>query len=527
MTQTSQNETQTPPDRSGGRTPSRSWSKQSLLADFSASLVVFLVAVPLCVGVAVASGVPAELGMITGIVGGLVVGFLPGSTMQVSGPAAGLTVVVSSAVAEHGLATLGIIVLISGLLQILLGLSRLGSWFRAISPAVVQGMLAGIGLVLILGQIFPFGGQEQPTTTGEKFSGVPDLVGHALTTPSGLASLGLGLATLVLLGVWKKLPKPLSSVPGPLVAVVVVSTAAAVFALPVSTVEVGSLLEAVNMPFHGEAFGDVLSPALWGTVLTFTLIASAESLFSAAAVDRMHSGPKTHYNKELAAQGAGNAVCGVFGALPMTAVIVRSSTNVNAGAVTKTSRILHGVWLLLFVVFLPEVLAFMPNAVLAALLIQAGWKLLDLRQVARLVRTNRPEAVVLLVTTGMIVGTDLLIGTLTGLALAVVKSAFEMSRMSVRSHHDEERNQVRVELGGNATFLRLPRLLDHLEQLPNGRHVRLDLTRVRHLDHACHQAVQNWASQRRGEDEHHVEVALPQQQEQDGSDQEREMALSR
>ncbi|MHA6804938.1 SulP family inorganic anion transporter [Salinifilum ghardaiensis] len=502
-------------------------SKQTVLADFSASLVVFLVAVPLCVGVAVASGVPAELGMITGIVGGLVVGFMPGSTMQVSGPAAGLTVVVSSAVAQHGLATLGIIVLISGLLQVLLGISRLGSWFRAISPAVVQGMLAGIGLVLILGQIYPFGGQDQPTSTGEKFSGVPGLLGHALTTPTGLASLGLGLATLVLLGVWKKLPKPLSSVPGPLVAVVLASAAAAVLALPVSTVEVGSLLQAVNVPFHGGAFGELLSPALWGTVVTFTLVASAESLFSAAAVDRMHSRPKTQYNKELAAQGVGNAVCGVFGALPMTAVIVRSSTNVNAGAVTKLSRILHGAWLLLFVVLLPQVLAFIPNAVLAALLIQAGWKLVAPRDMVELMRTNRPEAVVLLVTTSMIVATDLLVGTLTGLALAVIKSAFEMSRLSVRSHHDDERNQVRVELGGNATFLRLPRLLDHLEQLPSGRHVRLDLTGVRHLDHACQQAVENWAHQRRGEDDHEVDVALPHQRGQTDPDQEREAALSR
>lgn len=527
MTQTSRDEGQKPPYRRGDRTPSPSLSGQSLLADLSASLVVFLVAVPLCVGVAVASGVPAELGMITGIVGGLVVGFLPGSTMQVSGPAAGLTVVVSSAVAEHGLAALGIIVLISGLFQILLGLSRLGSWFRAISPAVVQGMLAGIGLVLILGQIFPFGGQEQPATTGEKFAGVPDLIGRALTTPEGFASLILGLATLVLLGMWKKLPKPLSSVPGPLVAVVVVSTAAAVFALPVKTVEIGSLLDAVNMPFHDSAFGELLTPALWGTVLTFTLIASAESLFSAAAVDRMHNGPKTHYNKELAAQGAGNAVCGVFGALPMTAVIVRSSANVAAGAVSKLSRILHGVWLLLFVVFLPQVLAFIPNAVLAALLIQAGWKLLDLRQVVRLVRTQSSEAVVLLVTTGMIISTDLLIGTLTGLALAVVKSAFETSQMSMRSRLDDERNQVHVELGGHATFLRLPRLLDHLEQLPSGRHVHLDLTQAHHLDHACHQAVQNWASQRRGESGHHVEVALPRPQAQDDPADEREPAAAR
>lgn len=481
------------------------WSKRTLTADFSASLVVFLVAVPLCVGVAVASGVPPELGMITGIVGGLVVGFLPGSTMQVSGPAAGLTVLVASAVAEHGLATLGVIVLASGVLQILLGISRLGTWFRAISPSVVKGMLAGIGLVLILGQIFPLGGLSEPDTTGEKFAGIPALLANITSTPEGISSLLLGLATLALLGGWKKLPKRFRMVPAPLVAVVLTSLVAAMLGLPVSTIEVGSLLSALNVPM-GPAWAELFTPAVLGTVLTITLIASAESLFSAAAVDQMHDGPKTQYNKELVAQGAGNTVCGFLGALPMTAVIVRSSANVNAGAKTKLSRILHGVWLLLFVVALPGVLAFIPMTVLAALLIQAGWKLLELRQVAALVRQNRAEATVLLVTATMIVATDLLIGTLTGLALAVIKSAFEMSRLSVQSEQDTE--QVRVELDGNATFLRLPRLLDHLDQLPTDKNVRLDLTSVQHLDHACYQAVENWANQRRSDD-CEVEVALP------------------
>lgn len=474
-------------------------------ADLAASLVVFLVAVPLCVGVAAASGVPVELGIVTGIVGGLVVGLLPGSSLQVSGPAAGLTVLVASAVSQHGLGMLGIIVLGAGVVQILLGVSRLGTWFRAISPSVVQGMLAGIGLVLILGQIYPVGGLAQPDTTFEKFGGLGELATAMVTTPEGIAGLGLAIAALLVMTGWKKfVPAPLNLVPGALVAVVLTSAAAALLALPVKKIEVGSLLASLNPPALTD-FGAV-NLAVLGSILTFALIASAESLFSAAAVDRMHDGPKTQYNKELVAQGAGNAVCGVFGALPMTAVIVRSSANVQAGAKTKLSRVLHGFWLLLFVVLLPGLLAFIPTAVLAALLIQAGWKLLEIQAVAKLVREHRSEAFVLVLTAVTIVATDLLIGTLTGLAVAVVKTAIEVSRLSVNAQHSEDR--VHVELGGNATFLRLPRLLDHLEKLPTGKHVHLDLSTVRHLDRACHQAVENWVAEHR-RNNGSVDVAMP------------------
>ncbi|QUH01589.1 SulP family inorganic anion transporter [Saccharopolyspora erythraea] len=497
--------TQLESPRSEVRRTAPRWPKQTLGADLGASLVVFLVALPLCVGVAVASGVPAELGIITGVVGGIVVGLLPGSSLQVSGPAAGLTVLVASAVSEHGLGTLGVIVAGAGLLQIIMGVGRIGSWFRAISPSVVQGMLAGIGLVLILGQIYPVGGLPQPAHTPEKFAGIPDLLVAATTTATGISGLAVAALTLVVAALWQKMPKKVRMVPGALVAVVVASVVTLVLALPIKKIEVGSLLAAINVP-SSDAWGGLVSPAVLGSIVAFALIASAESLFSAAAVDRMHTGPKTQYNKELIAQGAGNTVCGVLGALPMTAVIVRSATNVQAGARTKLSRVLHGCWLLLFVMALPGVLNFIPTAVLAALLIQAGWKLLELRQVAALVREHRSEAFVLVLTAVMIVATDLLIGTLVGLGVAILKTALEMSRLSVESHHHDD--HVRVEFGGNATFLRLPRLLDHLERVPDGKSVHLDMTMVRHLDRACHQAVEHWVAQRRRSDDD-VELALP------------------
>ncbi|MFC7343729.1 SulP family inorganic anion transporter [Saccharopolyspora griseoalba] len=474
-------------------------------ADLGASLVVFLVAVPLCVGIAAASGVPVELGILTGIIGGLVVGLMPGSSIQVSGPAAGLTVLVASAVHAHGLAMLGVIVLGAGVLQILLGLAKLGTWFRAISPAVVQGMLAGIGLVIILGQIYPVGGLEQPDTTAAKFTGLGELATSLVTTPAGQSGLALAAVALLIMVGWKKfVPAPVNLVPGALIAVVVTSAAAFAFDLPVEKVEVGSLLGAINIPTVA-AFGEI-NLAVIGSMITFALIASAESLFSAAAVDRMHDSPKTQFNKELVAQGAGNSICGVFGALPMTAVIVRSATNVQAGAKTKASRVLHGVWLLLFVVALPGVLGFIPLAVLAALLLQAGWKLLELKSLVQLARENRSEAAIVAFTAVMILGTDLLVGTLAGLAVAVVKTAVEVSRLHVRAEHADE--HVHVELGGNATFLRLPRLLEHLENLPSNKHVHLDLSTVRHLDRACHQAVENWIAEHR-KNNGTVEVAMP------------------
>lgn len=166
-----------------------------------------------------------------------------------------------------------------------------------------------------------------------------------------------------------------------------------------------------------------------GTVVAFALIASAETLFSAAAVDRMHHGPRTDYDRELIAQGAGNAVCGLLGALPMTAVIVRSAANVEAGARTRASRVLHGAWLLLFAVLLPHALAVVPLAALAGVLLHAGWKLLPVRGVAALWRSHRGEAVVLVATAGAIVATNLFEGVLVGLALAVAKAAWETSSM--------------------------------------------------------------------------------------------------
>ncbi|WP_330460465.1 SulP family inorganic anion transporter [Streptomyces sp. NBC_00820] len=478
-----------------------------LRRDFAASVVVFLVALPLCVGVAVASGVPAELGLVTGIVGGLVTGLMRGSSLQVSGPAAGLTVLVFEAVQEFGLPVLGVIVLVTGVFQILMGVLRLGRYFRAISVSVVEGMLAGIGLVLIAGQLYPAMAARAPDSGPAKLAGLPRAFLHAFGDGRALASLAVCAGTVAVLILWRRTLAKVRAVPGPLAAVVLAALAALLLDLPVATVEVSGLLDSVRPPTTS-ALAGLASAGAIGTVIAFTLIASAESLFSAAAVDRLHDGPRTAYDKELIAQGAGNTVCGLLGALPMTAVIVRSAANVQAGARTKASRVLHGVWLLLFAALLPGVLAWIPLPALAGILLYSGAKLVPVRALGALWREHRGEALILAVTAVSIVAVSMFEGVLIGLALAVVKTAWEASHLRLEVV-DKGAGPVEAHLSGNATFLRLPRILDSLESLPQDRPVRLDLSGLHHLDHACRTALENWAERHSAAGTEPVRVTAP------------------
>ncbi|MEU1674638.1 SulP family inorganic anion transporter [Streptomyces roseifaciens] len=478
-----------------------------LRRDVLASLVVFLVALPLCVGVAVASGVPAELGLITGIVGGLVVGAMPGSSLQVSGPAAGLTVLVFEAVQEFGLGVLGAIVLATGLAQIALGAVRFGRWFRAISVAVVQGMLAGIGLVLIFGQLYTMAGIKQPRSGVDKIVGIPGLIADIATDRTALTAFAVGAGTMVVLVLWKKAPAKARVLPGPLVAVALATAVTALGGLDIANVKVNGLIDAIQPPALNDlsALGGI---SVLGTVLAFTLIASAESLFSAAAVDRMHDGPRTHYDKELMAQGVGNTICGILGALPMTAVIVRSSANVQAGAKTKRSRILHGAWLLLFAVLLPAAIGIIPLAALAGVLVHAGYKLVPFKELAPLWREHRGEAIVLGITAVAIVTTSMFEGVVLGLFLAVAKSAWDTSALHL-DIRESANGGIVVAVAGHATFLRLPRLLETLEALPQDRPIELDLSQVRHLDHACRAALETWAARHNEQGTEAVRVRHP------------------
>ncbi|MGP4092188.1 SulP family inorganic anion transporter, partial [Streptomyces sp. KR55] len=484
--------------RKGGSAPRKgdSGSGVDLGTEITASLVVFLVALPLCIGVAVASGVPAELGIISGVIGGLVVGAIRGSTLQVSGPAAGLAALVAETVLEHGVAMLGVIVLFSGVLQIVLGLVKLGRMFQAISLAVVQGMLAGIGLPLMFSQLYPMSDAKAPGTPFENIAGIPGLVADVAADPQAMTAAGLGVVTIVLSFVWKKVPGPVRKIPAALVAVGIGIAVAALPGVNVKTLQVGNLADSVDMP-GPEQFAGLADAAIITAILTFTVIASAESLFTAAAVDRMHTGPRTKYNTELIAQGAGNTIAGILGALPITAVVARSSANVQAGAKTRISRTLHGLWLLAFALLLPQVLALIPISVLAGVLVHSGWKLFAPEEFPRMWRQDRGEFAVMTLTTLVITATALLEGVLVGLAAGVVLAALRMSQAVVRQHIEED--TAKVVMAGNATFLRLPRLIEALEQAAaSGKpRIRLDLLGVTHLDHACRTQIDEFVSQQR------------------------------
>ncbi|MCU1262109.1 MAG: SulP family inorganic anion transporter, partial [Bryobacterales bacterium] len=397
--------------------------KNAVTSDFVSSLVVFLIALPLCMGIAIASGVPPAFGLATGVIGGLIVGIFSGSPLQVSGPAAGLAVIVFELVHELGPAMLGPVLLLAGLIQFVSGRFKLGQWFRAISPAVVYGMLAGIGILIIAGQLHVMI-DDKPRAGGlENLIAVPESILKSIFPPEGTAhhvAAGLGLLTLAAILLWNWLrPKSLKVIPGTLVGVVLATAVAAVLQLPVRHVEIpANLWSAFNLPAVG-SLSRLLEPQVLISALAIALVASAETLLSAAAVDRMHSGPRTDFDKELSAQGIGNMLCGLIGALPMTGVIVRSSANVQAGAKTRLSTILHGLWILALVLLFPSLLRLIPTASLAAVLVFTGFKLIEMEHLRKLAAYGRMPVAIYFATVIGIVAVDLLTGVLMGLALTV------------------------------------------------------------------------------------------------------------
>lgn len=466
--------------------------------DFTASIVVFLVAMPLCMGIAIASGVPPEKGLITGIIGGIVVGALSGSPLQVSGPAAGLAVIVFEIVRDQGLSALGPILVLAGLIQIAAGVFKLGGWFRAISPAVVHGMLAGIGLLIVLGQ-FHVLFDEKPLPGGiDNLVAMPARI-LGLTGGDAMAAFAVGVLTIAAMLGWERWrPLALRLVPGALIGVLAATLVAYGFSLDVIRVDVPeSIVGAIAIP-DGGMLQRFAEPTLIATAIAIAFIASAETLLSAAAVDRMHDGVRTDYNKELRAQGVGNLLCGAAGALPMTGVIVRSSANVQAGGVTRLSTILHGVWILAFVALLPWLLREIPMAALAGVLVVTGVKLVSLDHVKHLFNRYGPlPALIWAGTFVMVVTTDLLTGVLVGLALSLLELAPHIRRLRLRTDQKQEGENRELVLDGTATFVALPKLTAILDEIPAVGRLKLNVERLRHIDHTCAEMLEEWIKRRR------------------------------
>lgn len=485
---------------------SLSWG-EAIRHDLPASIIVFLVALPLCIGIAQASGVTPTMGLVTGIVGGLIVALFTGAPLQVSGPAAGLFVLVFEAVEKHGMAALGPIVLVAGLIQLVAGMMKLGGWFRAVSPAVIQGMLSGIG-VLILAQQFHVMVDDHDAAKPWLEEGLSKGIANLVTIPQSFwlgvvpmdgsphhLAAGVGVATIVVLVTWRLIKwGALKAVPGPVVAVILASVITNVMGWPITLVQApNDFLADVrsNLPTLS-VLGDLDYAGALVSAVTIALVASAETMLCATAVDQMQSHSRTNYNRELSAQGIGNAICGLLGALPMTGVIVRSSANVDAGGRTALSAWLHGLWLLLFVAALPWVLNYIPTASLAAVLVFTGWKLINFQAIRKLFSASTPEGLICLITLSLVVGVDLLTGVLVGIACAAARLLYTFARFGVRVEEKPGSERVDLRLRGAATFLALPKLAEVLDDIPSEAELHVHLERLTYIDHACLEQFVNW-----------------------------------
>ncbi|TNC23898.1 SulP family inorganic anion transporter [Amycolatopsis alkalitolerans] len=459
--------------------PRRHKALQNLRHDVPASLVVFLVAVPLSLGIALASGAPIAAGLIAAIVGGAVAGSLGGSPLQVSGPAAGLTVIMAETIDQFGWAVTCAITVLAGALQILLGLSRIARAALAISPAIVHGMLAGIGLTIVLAQLHVVLGGSAHSSPLENLAQLP----RQLLDPHGMATL-VGLLTIAILLVWGRLPAAVRKVPGPLAAVVAVTAVSVASEMSVPRVDVpANVLDLRFVP----QFPDGGWYEFGVAVVTVALVASVESLLSAVATDKMHTGPRANLNRELLGQGAANMASGSLGGLPVTGVIVRSSTNVHSGARSRASAVLHGLWILLFVVLLAGLLRNIPLAALAGLLVHVGARLVNVAHLKDVLRHG--DLPVYVVTLAGVVVIDLLTGVLIGIGLAALIILRRLLWSGI--HVEPDGDGWRVVVEGALSALSIPRLSTVLGGIPRGSTVTLELV-VDYLDHAAFDMLSTW-----------------------------------
>ncbi|PRX92452.1 SulP family inorganic anion transporter [Allonocardiopsis opalescens] len=461
------------------RTPLR-----ELRHDLPASFVVLLVAIPLSLGIAVASGAPLAAGLIAAAVGGIVAGSLGGSAVQVSGPAAGLTVVVAELILQYGWPAMCFITTLAGLVQMALGGLRTARAALAISPSVVHGMLGGVGIVLALSQVHVMMGGAPSSTALANLQEIPFRLLDA-----DRAALAVGAVTLAVLLVWTRLPRigrvDLTQLPGPLVAIAVATAATEVLGWQVVRVDLpASFADA----WHGPALpeGDLYGIGL--AVLTVALVSSVQSLLCAIAVDRMHTGPRARLDRELVGQGAANLVSGGLGGLPVAGVGVRGVANVRAGGRSRMSTIAHGVWVALFSLALVPVIEAIPLPALAALLVYLGISMVDLDQLREL-RAHRESSVYVLTLLGVT-----LIGVIEGVAMGLVLAALialrRLARLRVRAApHGGEQWLVLVE--GSLTFLAVPKLIHELRRVPAGADVSIHL-QVDFMDHAGFEGLRSW-----------------------------------
>jgi carbonic anhydrase/SulP family sulfate permease len=472
----------------------------SPLKDLPAGLVVFLVALPLCLGIALASNAPLFSGIVAGIVGGLVVGVLSGSHTSVAGPAAGLTAIVSAQIATLGsFRAMLLATVLAGVMQIVLGIARAGFIAAFFPSSVIKGLLAAIGAILILKQLPHVLGHDSDPVGDMAFEQLDrentftELVATALDIHPGAAAVGL--LSILMLVVWDKVKFLKSSlVPAPLVVVIT----GVLLSLGLGELGGGWAIQSehlVNVPLVSDGgIGSLLetpdwsalaNPALYVAAVTLAIVASLETLLNLEAVDRVdpeqrHSPP----NRELWAQGVGNVISGLIGGLPLTSVIVRSSVNVNAGNKSRASTIFHGSLLLGCVLLVPGVLNRIPLASLAAILVMTGLKLASPKLVKQMWQEGRAQFMPFAVTVVAIVATDLLKGIGIGLMVAVGFILHSNLRRPLRRVMEKHvtGNVLRVELANQVSFLNRAALERTLHTVPRGGHVLIDARNTDYID---------------------------------------------
>jgi carbonic anhydrase len=469
---------------------------RNLRHDLPASLVVFLVALPLSLGIAIASGAPLMAGLIAAVVGGIVAGCIGGSRLQVSGPAAGLTVVVVGLIDDFGWQMTCVITVCAGVLQILFGVIKVARAALGVAPVVVHAMLAGIGVTIVLQQIHVLMGGKSRSSALENIKALPTGILH-----HELDEVFVGGIVIAILLLWPKLPAKARLVPGALVAIVVATSVAEAAHLEgVDRIELSAnFFNAIGLPHlpatnpAGQPFSGEIGEIALG-VLTVALIASVESLLSAVGIDKLHNGPRTNFDREMIGQGSANVVSGLLGGLPVTGVIVRSSTNVAAGAHSRMSTILHGVWILLFASMFTEVVELIPKSALAGLLIVIGIQLIKLAHIKLAWRTG--NFAIYVITIVCVVFLNLLDGVAIGLAVAIGILMTRLVRAPIEAkpygpYGGDQSKHWRVDIDGTLSFLLLPRLTKVLSELPPGSDVRLTLN-ADYLDEAVSEAISDW-----------------------------------
>jgi MFS superfamily sulfate permease-like transporter len=480
---------------------------KSWRSDAQASLVVSLVALPLCLGIALASGAPLSSGIVAGIIGGIVVGLFSGSSISVSGPAAGLTVIVLNSLTILGSFEAFLVALVlSGILQIIMGLIKAGTIGNYFPQSVIKGMLAAIGLILILKQLPHAFGYDADFMGDTAFSeqGGLNTFTRLLATFEWLhpGALFVAVTSFVVILMWDKKAKNKTGffkiLPSALVAIIVSIIINEVFKkfFPAFIITETHL---VQLPMGGGLTSGRLAPnwafisepKLWITAVTLAMVGSLESLLSVEAADKIdETGSVTSKNRELLAQGVGNTISGFLGGLPITAVIVRTSVNASAGAATNLSAFLHGIWLLVFVLLIPNLLNLIPLATLAAVLILVGYKLTKPELYKSIKKKGMDQFIPFIITILAILFTDLLMGILLGIVVGfifVIKSSVTKAIVVV-----QEGNDYLIRFHKDVSFLQKSRLLSIFDSIPEGTNVFIDGSRGVYVDADIEEAVEDY-----------------------------------